>query len=83
MACNCIKELNICLAEKGINTKIEILLFGPQVAIIRTVKADDNKREKPCLIVASYCPFCGKKISDEQENADASACTDAATDTPQ
>lgn len=83
MACNCITDLNADLANKGINTKIELLLIGPQVAIIRTIKADDKKREKPCLIVASYCPFCGKKTSNEQENADAPACTDAATDTPQ
>lgn len=73
--CNCIKDTNKVLEERGLNTRLDIpIMFNrgngnlgssPQV-LIKTKKADTTKREKPIKLFASYCPFCGEKYPDQQ-----------------
>lgn len=63
--CDCIKKANTDLAERGINTRIETPIIGSQKAMIRTVKADGKKREKPAILFASHCPICGEKYPEE------------------
>lgn len=64
--CDCIVTINADLAQRGMNTAIETPLIGPAKAMIRTVKADDKKREKPAILFAAFCPVCGAKYPDKE-----------------
>src|SRR5687767_12052469 len=76
--CDCITEVDKALAEQGGNTKIGVsmpyrqidgrMFFGER-AEVSTVKADSTLRKKPTAIMASYCPFCGKKYQTFEEMA--------------
>lgn len=67
MACDCIALVNDAFERGGTNTVLDIPIqismstgevIDPAI-LIRTVKRDDKKREKPRPIFATYCPFCG------------------------
>lgn len=61
--CKCITKLNVSLAEH--NTVVLTTLFSSW-ALISTVKDDPKKRGKPVSVVASYCPFCGKRYPERR-----------------
>ena len=69
MLCNCIEEVNKQLKEMGKNTQLDIPIslnmgkgkFNAPTVIIKTVKLDSSKRQKPISIMPSFCPFCGEK----------------------
>lgn len=65
--CNCINETNQQLEDAGYNAAILTNLFGPPKATITTYKADEKKRGKPPIVIASYCPFCGAKYVFEKK----------------
>ena len=82
--CDCIRNLNILLIEKeGNNTRISTPIFvnistglgSIAQAMIVTEKRDTRNRIKPDKIIASYCPFCGKKYpAREKEEDDENQC---------
>lgn len=59
---DCIEKANRALAEK--NTRIELVFSAVerQRPIIRTVKIDPKKRVGPIMLLATFCPFCGKDV---------------------
>lgn len=66
--CTCFNDFNVKLEEGGSNTVLEqaILMTKPvqvraKVAVLRRHKGD---RRKPIPVVATYCPFCGRKYPD-------------------
>jgi len=61
--CDCIDKVNEKLAEH--NTELLLNMFGPQRAFIATEKLSREKRGKPAHLMATFCPFCGEKYSDE------------------
>ena len=62
---DCVKRINALLVAQ--NTVIlEPISFGNQgreMIQIVTVKADNQKRGRPSTFFASFCPFCGIKLS--------------------
>lgn len=58
--CKCVSEVNKLLAER--NTKIVVDLFSGIPALM-VEKRDSNVRGRPSLVVANYCPFCGRKYA--------------------
>ena len=74
MMCDCIDKLNKSLEERGENTRIAaspLLNFKTgslrmSGAAIVTKKADTQKRGKPKVLFASYCPFCGKRYETDE-----------------
>jgi hypothetical protein len=62
--CDCIKSTNEYLAQH--NTKITIPWLGTQRPFVQTEKIDGKKRNKPMMLFASYCPFCGEKYEESK-----------------
>ena len=69
MACKCIEKCNDEMERLALNTAVSVPLiinFGtgkcaPPMAMIATYKVDDRQRGKPKSIIATFCPFCGKR----------------------
>lgn len=59
--CECIHEANTMLASR--NGELVITLYPVVRPVIETMKLNSKKREKPPMMVASYCPFCGEKYN--------------------
>ena len=68
--CDCIDKIDEHLAQ--FNTKVELPMWtasGKRTPFVQTIKKDQKKRGKPRMIFASYCPFCGEKYPDVEDNA--------------
>lgn len=67
--CDCINEVNKKLAEKNLNTVIDVPFLmdddmnvsSKRKASIVTAKADKSVRKKPVSLFAAFCPFCGEE----------------------
>jgi hypothetical protein len=57
----CFKEVNKKLAE--FNTEIESNLFRKDQIFISTILSEKHRGIRPKRLIASHCPFCGKKLS--------------------
>lgn len=57
----CFKELNKELEQH--NTKLVGNLLGIDYVLVETEKIETKKRGRPKSVIASYCPFCGKKLT--------------------
>lgn len=66
--CNCIDTIEQDLKAKfpSENTKLTLNMFGPRRAFIATCKRDDKVRKKPSYMIATFCPFCGKKYENDE-----------------
>lgn len=68
--CDCMKQINDELAQY--NTRLDPVMALRDGTLhmagvrIETVKIDSKKRGRPKRLVASYCPFCGKKYDVER-----------------
>ena len=64
-SCRCIAMADKALAER--NTRIVVtfpLMGGCEKAVLRTEslqKLRGGSNSKPVAVIATYCPFCGKK----------------------
>ncbi len=58
-SCDCIAETNRLLAAEGHDAAVLTNLFGPPRAVVELYKPDSNRRGKPPVLQASFCPFCG------------------------
>ena len=56
----CLKDLNKALEHH--NTKLVGNLIGTNAVLIETEKVDSKTRGRPKTVVATFCPFCGKKL---------------------
>lgn len=63
--CGCIARINARPEMVDANTVVETNLFGPQRAVVATIKRHDNKRGLPARVMASYCPFCGAQYPEQ------------------
>ncbi len=64
--CECVKEVNKKLNEAGHNTQVKLPMMmggGAERPIVVAEKADSDIRKKPISVFASFCPFCGDKLS--------------------
>ena len=71
--CACISKVNEKLAEYN-GVLVTNWLAEPSRAMISVCKKVERTRQKPPLMEAAYCPFCGKKYkekSPETRRADA------------
>jgi hypothetical protein len=72
--CDCIKEIDSRLDADG--QCLNASLFGTRRVAIGLIRTDkwtaETRRNKPKLMVATFCPFCG----DEYARADAGAQTE-------
>jgi hypothetical protein len=69
--CNCIEAMDKHLAK--VNTRIGMALMVNVMTgrkaemqarpIVVTVKVDEKKRGRPKTALASFCPFCGIKLT--------------------
>ena len=66
IVCNCIETINKKMADRNLNTVIDVpLLLGSNLedqtekTKVVTVKADQSVRKRPVPVFASFCPFCG------------------------
>ena len=66
--CNCIEMTNKSLEEYNTKLDVTISLF-PEVMVlgilVSTTKLDTKKGGEAKNIVATYCPFCGKRYRKE------------------
>lgn len=62
--CNCISEVNKDLAARGENAAIVTNLFGPPRATVGTYEVRKIRGKRAPILVASYCPFCGREYED-------------------
>ena len=73
--CECIKKVNEKFKEAGINTAIYVpatvsMKTGKMRSdrvTVATQKADSDKREKPKVLFAVYCPFCGERYGESDD----------------
>lgn len=67
--CKCVQQLNEQLAERNVVIVQELMFdfkngkadMSPPLILVR--KRDSDKRTKLPTLLASYCPFCGKKYA--------------------
>lgn len=61
--CRCVVSVNDLLADN--NTRIErIFLISKGEGIgIRTEKVVKKKRQGPTVLFATFCPFCGERLT--------------------
>ena len=67
-SCSCWDQVDQTLAEQ--NTRIGRSfggLTGRHYIMIVSEKVDTKKRGKPRSIMASFCPFCGKKLKSSKK----------------
>ena len=57
----CNARVDALLREK--NTRLVVGLFQPDVAVLRTEIVTPGRGRRACAMIASYCPFCGKKYA--------------------
>lgn len=60
--CDCASKMNKELEKK--NGQLDMAVFimkGIALPQIATLKVNTKLREKPPLVVPTYCPFCGQK----------------------
>lgn len=63
--CKCIEKVDKALKEQNTRLVVAIFLDGsPERAIIEVEKIDSKNRTRPKRMIASFCPFCGKKYLD-------------------
>lgn len=60
MSCKCYDQINKLLKTRN-GQLVGTIRFdnSPQRAIVAIEKADIARREKPPLLSANFCPFCG------------------------
>ena len=56
----CVKQLNKKLKET--NTRLVGNLLNSNHIFVATEKIDNARMNKATSVVATYCPFCGKKL---------------------
>lgn len=65
--CNCIHDIDAKLKETGacLNSTISLTQGGASRALIPLIRKDrwilESRRGKPKDMIASFCPWCGKK----------------------
>jgi len=64
--CECIKLVNESLRESYPDARLETGISFPEMQemlyINFTYQPTTNKKRKTQVVVATYCPFCGKKM---------------------
>lgn len=61
-SCKCATKVNKLLEAQNEELVLSIRLSSGQAyAVILTQKIDPKKRTKKHTLLATYCPFCGKK----------------------
>lgn len=58
--CTCISKVNARLVEHN-GLLVTNWLTDPRRAMISVCKKAERQRQKPPLMEAAYCPFCGGK----------------------
>lgn len=59
--CNCAKDLNENLKQHNYRLTRNLLQGDEAPVLIEMHKIEPKKRSPNTSMVASYCPFCGKK----------------------
>lgn len=62
-ACSCWKQVDEKLSKEGAELAKAVSFTGHLFLELRTERIDD-KRKPPRRIVASFCPFCGKRLKE-------------------
>lgn len=68
--CLCIQELNEQLKERKVEIAVSILITNeidpirPQIRLQSTWESDGRRNIPALTLIASYCPFCGRKYND-------------------
>ena len=65
-SCKCVEAVDKELArlEKGVSVRMTIPIvrgIEPRVLVAVEKTSNTKKRKKTCAVIASYCPFCGRK----------------------
>lgn len=63
--CGCIAEMNGLLAEHN-TTLVTTMFRQPNACVIATERVQSLRNgKKAALVIASFCPFCGTKCSED------------------
>lgn len=62
---DCVERINALLVDRNTQIATAISFSDPSRELIQvaTCKANITKRGKAATFFASFCPFCGKKLS--------------------
>lgn len=66
MSCSCRALVDEEL--KRTNSRVAVNYFNPISIIIATELIEKKPRRRPTILLATYCPFCGKRISDKESD---------------
>lgn len=60
--CNCLDEVNNLLRPENYRVGFSVSLAGGDTRVVLDVsKIEPRKGRKPPVLVATFCPFCGKE----------------------
>ncbi len=61
VACQCIDKVNAELAKQNEILVLSLRVTGASYTVVATTKHDPTLRTKRHTLIATFCPFCGKK----------------------
>ncbi len=70
MSCNCVEEVNQRIKDKNVRIGVGLTLIENKrlsvVVLVAAEKIDKKKRGRVPSLIATYCPFCGKKWEEDK-----------------
>lgn len=63
-ACRCVELVNKQLSVRNARVEQRFMMsdgFGMSAPLVQLEKIDQSKRKVLPTVIASYCPFCGRK----------------------
>ena len=68
-SCSCWKDVDKQLSKQETGSELDLFFtFSGRVYVKVATYRTDNKRKPPKTVLASFCPFCGKKLLTEESN---------------
>lgn len=66
-ACRCIDKINKMLEQSGAELDLAFNVKGEFYPQIATCRRQQHKRQRIPLVIASFCPFCGREYKRQKK----------------